>query len=438
MRTDQEPPRRSLAPHLPSPALPPALVAALRAQVPSLAELTVTSVAAEVSPYSAALHGNYRTVLEDGVRMAYDNFLDLLVDGAGASEAALDGALARARRGAHALGRGEARAGRNVEALLAAYRVGARVHWRELSRVALRHGLTADGVADLAALILGYNHELSAASVAGHEDETATLRRVRERHLERLANALINGEAPDLLAARAERGGWNPPRTLTAVLLPAQHADTLLAAFPGTLSLPVDASGLPDDQELTVLLVPDVHHARDALLRAVAGSTPTVTGSTPTVVGPARPWTQTQVSYRRAVRALTLPRPSDHSPLDTERHLGELLVTADPEALTDLRSQVLEPLADLPAATAARLATTLRSWLLHQGRRDDVAADLHVHPQTVRYRMTQIRDRFGPALTDPEHVLQLILALARPTPDDQPRGQAIATEQLTKETAAAP
>jgi DNA-binding PucR family transcriptional regulator len=92
------------------------------------------------------------------------------------------------------------------------------------------------------------------------------------------------------------------------------------------------------------------------------------------------------------------------------------VLTADIEALDDLRARALAPLASLKPATAERLAETLRSWLLHQGRREDVAADLVVHPQTVRYRMTQIRELYGDRLTDPESVLELTLALARPTP----------------------
>ena len=48
-----------------------------------------------------------------------------------------------------------------------------------------------------------------------------------------------------------------------------------------------------------------------------------------------------------------------------------------------------------------RLAETLRSWLVHQGQRDAVAADLFVHAQTVRYRMTQLRELFGERLNDP-------------------------------------
>ena len=58
------------------------------------------------------------------------------------------------------------------------------------------------------------------------------------------------------------------------------------------------------------------------------------------------------------------------------------------------------------------LPDTLRAWLLHQGRRDDVAAALFVHPQTVRYRMGQLRDLYGDSLEDPDTVLELLVALA--------------------------
>jgi DNA-binding PucR family transcriptional regulator len=52
--------------------------------------------------------------------------------------------------------------------------------------------------------------------------------------------------------------------------------------------------------------------------------------------------------------------------------------------------------------------------LLHQGRRNAVAADLVVHPQTVRYRLNQLRERYGSRLDDPAEVLELTVALALP------------------------
>jgi DNA-binding PucR family transcriptional regulator len=73
-------------------------------------------------------------------------------------------------------------------------------------------------------------------------------------------------------------------------------------------------------------------------------------------------------------------------------------------------------MADLTEAAREKLEETLRLWLLHRGRREAVAEDLFVHPQTVRYRLGQLRDLFGDQLDDPAAVLDLVVALGTPTP----------------------
>jgi DNA-binding PucR family transcriptional regulator len=40
-----------------------------------------------------------------------------------------------------------------------------------------------------------------------------------------------------------------------------------------------------------------------------------------------------------------------------------------------------------------------------------VARELHIHPHTVRYRIGQLREAFGPALDDPDQRARLLLAL---------------------------
>jgi DNA-binding PucR family transcriptional regulator len=118
-------------------------------------------------------------------------------------------------------------------------------------------------------------------------------------------------------------------------------------------------------------------------------------------------------SYERALRVVRLElAPTSGAPVDTEAHLADLVLNADPQARADLRLHVLAPFEQLRPAAAAKLKETLRSWLLHHGRRDEVAAELFVHPQTVRYRVQQLRDLYGDKLEDPQWVLQLTLALA--------------------------
>ena len=105
--------------------------------------------------------------------------------------------------------------------------------------------------------------------------------------------------------------------------------------------------------------------------------------------------------------------------LDTDEHLVELVLGADQDAADDLRRRVLAPLAGLRPSAAERLTATLRAWLLRQGQRDAVAADLFVHAQTVRYRMNQVRELYGDRLNDPQMILELTVALGlvnAPTP----------------------
>jgi hypothetical protein len=382
---------------------------ALRDRLPDVATHTVEAVTAEVPDYAGALSGSMGANIEAAVQMALAGFLKLA---RGARDADPSTPLDPTLDGAYALGRGEARSGRSMDALLAAYRVGARVAWRELARAAADDGLPATTMAQFAELVFAYIDELSAASVAGHTDELTTSGRVRERRRERLGQRLVAGAGHGVLSAAAERAEWEPPRSLTAVLLPAAQVRGVVASLgPDTLQVGEDLPGLDDvglDQPFALLLVPNVDgRGRRHLMR--------VLDRRQAVVGPPRPWMQARSSYDRAVRTVPLVGSLDAGgPVDTEEHLAELVLGADPDALADLRARVLEPLADLPEATRQRLAETMLSWLLHQGRREDVARELHIHPQTVRYRMGQLRRLYGDRLSDPRHVRDLILALPSP------------------------
>ena len=63
------------------------------------------------------------------------------------------------------------------------------------------------------------------------------------------------------------------------------------------------------------------------------------------------------------------------------------------------------------AGARTRLRATLRAWLDNPGQVTVVAGELHVHPQTVRYRVAQLRELFGERLDDPEARFELALAL---------------------------
>jgi len=243
--------------------------------------------------------------------------------------------------------------------------------------------------------VFAYIDQLSAASAAGHADELARSGRVRQQRLERLALSLVTDVPAEALVATAERAEWEPPATLTAVLLPERQVRGVLALLdPRSLQAPVEG-------EEAVLLAAD-------LSEAVRGQLVTRLAGTPSAVGLPRPWLQAASSYRLVRRAHAL------GVVDVAAHLPELVLNADPEALADLRARALAPLEPLRPAVRDKLAETLRCWLLHHGRREAVAAELFVHPQTVRYRMGQLRELLGDRLEDPRGVLELTVALGQP------------------------
>lgn len=378
--------------------LTPDMIAEMRAALPRASEDAVAAIITEVPSYANALSGPMGEVIGNAVQLALGGFISLA---SGKQSSAARTPAAPAVEGAYQLGRGEARTGRSMEALLAAYRIGARVSWREMSRTAVSGGIDAETLSNFAELTFAYIDELSAASVAGHTDELESSGRVRQRHLERLAQLLLAGAPADAVHAATERAEWTPPTTLTAVLVPQAQARAVAGRVDPT-TLQVD--DVPELENHVLLLVPDAHGRRRAtLLRTLQDR-----GA---VAGPARPWLEAGASFDRAARAHALQLADGRGSVDTEDHLVELVLRADPAALADLRARALAPLADLRPATAEKLTETLRAWLLHHGRRDEVAASLFVHAQTVRYRMGQIRELYGDRLDDPRTILELTLAL---------------------------
>ncbi len=378
--------------------LPAEIVSEMRSAMAGVSEQVVSAVISEVPSYRDPFQGKMGRTIETAVKVALDGFLDLAarqegIDAGDRIEAVLEAA--------YALGRGEARSGRTMDALAQAYRVGARVAWREMSTAAVNNGLAATMLARLAELVFAYIDELSDASVSGHAEELATSGRLRQRRLDRLATRLIEGSPEVELVGAAERADWKPPKSLTAVVLRESKVRSVRGLLDAqTLYLSEDAAGLELDPGLALLLVPTgAGRARTVLLRVLA--------DTDAVIGPPRSWTLVRSSYLRVAQAHRLGLGGD-----TDQHLASVVLGADPDALSDLRTRVLKPLEKLSATSRDKLTETLRAWLLHQGRRDDIAAALFVHPQTVRYRMGQLRDLYGDRLNEPEFVRDATIALA--------------------------
>src|SRR4028119_2268457 len=127
------------------------LVELLRGTLLDVAQHTIAAVREEVPAYGEGLGDQLAATIEQAVQMALGGFLRV------AARTSDPGTpLTPTVEGAYALGRGEARAGRSADALLSAYRVGARAAWRELSATAVAAGVSAQAVASFAELVFAY------------------------------------------------------------------------------------------------------------------------------------------------------------------------------------------------------------------------------------------------------------------------------------------
>src|SRR6478752_483401 len=136
---------------------------ALRETLPDLADDMIAAIASEVPDYARAMEGRFGEVVRFGVEVALNRFVDVLGGAAPKSES-------RARDTYVRLGAGEYRAGRTLDALLAAYRVGARLAWRRFVEAGTRAQLEPDALYDLGEAIFAYIDEISAESAEGYAE----------------------------------------------------------------------------------------------------------------------------------------------------------------------------------------------------------------------------------------------------------------------------
>jgi hypothetical protein len=375
--------------------LPPEVADYLSESLPSTVDEIVAAMREEIPTYRRPLEGPFGAQASRSVRTVLDQFVALVRNG--------ESDLGPRRGLFRAFGREEARQGRSLDALLAGYRVGARLAWRRTREAAGRAGLDAETMSLLAEATFAYIDELSAVSAEGYAEEQSARAGELERRRAVLVQLLAGPRIPDASEVKeaAAAARWQVPATVAVLVWPPADEDRLPSRLPrGTLVAVVD--------ELSCALVPDPSGPgrRGEIERAVREGV--------AILGPTVPPAEAGRSLRRAADAYGLAGlgliPEDGLVL-AEDHLAEALLHAAPELLADLGRRALAPLEGVAPKARARLAATLLAWLEHHGNAAEVARALHVHPQTVRYRLAQLRDLFGDALDRPHARFELLLVL---------------------------
>lgn len=380
------------------PELPPSLAGALRPVLPDLARDTVAAIGREVPDYARSLEGPFGRALRGGVEQALARFVDEL-----ATAAPQPAEAAAVYAG---LGRGELRAGRSLDALLSAYRLGARLAWERFQAAAVDSGHPPEVLYALAGAIFTYIDAISAESVAGYAEEQSHAAGERARRRRALAALLgVEPVVPGELERLATTAGWPLPSSLAALAVAGEPDAERLASRLGT-----DAIAAADpDEAVTVAWIPDpdAPGRRAQLTAALRGAS--------AALGPPGSPARGARSARRARAALVALQAGLLAPAPlvvADEHLVPLLLHGPgAEEAADLADLLLAPLDRLPDGQRTRALATLRAWLDHPGQVQHVGTVLHVHPQTVRYRLVRLREVLGDQLEDADARWALGLAL---------------------------
>ena len=376
--------------------------------LPGLVDEVLSAVAEQVSAYAAALEGTFGQQVRAGVEQALRGFVELLRAGPRAE--------LPAREVYVQLGRGEFRAGRTLDALLAAYRVGAQVAWRRVALAAENAGAPSQTLILLAEAIFAYIDELSAASAEGHAQAAAQRAGEHQQSRRRLIELLVRDPAPtsEELTHASAAAGWRVPTTLAMIRFEHPRPERLIPRLPPDALVVHDQTPAPSDESwpaqlagaagVAVLPDPAAPGRRAQVAAAFTGDGVRV------AVGPTVPVLDAAISLAWASRAIALARPGSGVLTATDR-LFDLLLLADPPLTRELTTSRLAPLDGLTPGARARLEATLRAWLDSHGQIRTTAQALHVHVQTVRYRLGQLRDLFGATIDQPEGRLELAIAL---------------------------
>jgi hypothetical protein len=289
--------------------------------------------------------------------------------------------------------------GMPLEDLLHAYRLGARLAWiaiedatRPEERTALLLGVE---------LVMQYVDQVTAAVAQTYLDERQHLVSETERQLRVLFETLVDNAVVDPdLRELAERHGFPITRTYRPFAYmvldaPAHEHSEIAAAMRGAGVL-----ALTEGIRVTGL-VPETGPAPpldDPRALRAAGE-PVSRADLPEVVEELR--LLLDIGRRRGVTG----------DISAEDYLPELLLFRSPRLVTLLERRTLGPLQDYAERRSSELLGTLEAFVYSALDRRTTSERLHVHPNTLDYRLKRIEALTGLSLGDPRDMLLVTLAL---------------------------
>ena len=379
-------------------ALPRGLAGLLRPELATVGDEIITEIRRTIPEYARPLDGPYGHAMRIGVEQALLAFVDHVAD-PGTRHDRRDDVCRK-------LGHNEAVEGRSLDSLQSAYRVGARVAWQRLMRMGRRHNLSSSVMSLLADALFGYIDELASLSHDGYVEAQARSAGAVAKWRRRLLHLLLESPAVPRGATEelAALAGWTLPDEVTLVAV-AAGAKCAMPMLDGDILLDIRR---PDPY----LLVPgQVGAGRQVRLATAIPEGRLAVGLTVSLG-------EAPDSLRWARQALDLAeagRLGDDRVTRCVDCMPTLWLTSDNALVDQLARREFGKLDGLTPKQRTRLVETLGVWLETRGSAAEIADRLHVHPQTVRYRMRQLEKTFGDQLADPDgrFAIELVLRATR-------------------------
>jgi PucR C-terminal helix-turn-helix domain/GGDEF-like domain len=302
-----------------------------------------------------------------------------------------------------------AEAGVPLSALLQAFRIGGRLIWELLVEHA--DADAQDTLLRCAADIWAVSDDLAEAATDAYRGTSAD----RARHDSQVRTALLNSLLDGKLGDGARL--WESAALLR---LPQQGTFALVAAecpSPGEEALPrIEerlrrhdvASAWRLDAELQEGLVTlratfDIARLSAELGRTARGRVG-ISETYPNL-------DQTAAALRQARLACAAGTPGTTSLVRFDEQPVAVLLVSAPDASQSVARRVLGRVFDVPEDDRAIILETVRVWLASSGSTSTAASRLHVHRNTVRYRLRRLETLTDRSLADPLDVAELHVAL---------------------------
>ena len=308
-----------------------------------------------------------------------------------------------------ATGRRRAEQGAPLPAILHSYRVAGTFIWSALLDEA--DDSTAAALLPAASALWSIMDELSSSVTDAYRDTVADHARSNAQTRNAMLDVLLRGDGGD--GSRL----WESAATLR---LPHQGTFVVAAApapRPGVEAIPHAEEALRTRDIRSAWRVEIDAHVGVVVLTRRTGIDVLCARLAELAGGPvglSEPYgnlEQTPAALRQARLASAAATPGSHEIVRYERVPIAVLLAGAPDAAATVARAILGPVLSLPAAECDVLLGTLRAWFAEDGATSVAAEKLHVHRNTVRYRLRRVEELTGRSLTRPAGIAELHLAL---------------------------